>query len=57
MIGIYQLFGHHVLASEPNMEVFSEVLEPLIVVDMPDPKSDHIHSFDIDFHETLQKDV
>ncbi len=39
------------------MEVFSEVLEPLIVVDMPDPKSDHIHSFDIDFHETLQKDV
>ncbi len=39
------------------MEAFSEVLEPLVVVDMHNPKFDHIHSFDINFQETFQKDV
>jgi hypothetical protein len=32
------------------MEVFSEVLELVIVMDMLDLESNHIYSFDIDFH-------
>jgi hypothetical protein len=52
-----QSSGHHILALEPNMEVFSKVLTTFVVVDMFDPKFDHIHTFDIDFQETFQKDV
>jgi hypothetical protein len=30
------------------MEVFMEVLEPLIEVAMPKPNANHVHNFDID---------
>jgi hypothetical protein len=30
------------------MEVFMEVLEPLIEVAMPTPDAKHVHNFDID---------
>jgi hypothetical protein len=31
------------------MEVFTNVLEPFVVVDMLDPKSNHIFNFDSDY--------
>jgi hypothetical protein len=45
----YQSLGRHILALELDMEVFLEVLEPLVEVATPDPKSKHIHSSNIDF--------
>ncbi len=44
-----QSLGRHILVLEPNMEVFTKVLEPLIVVDMLNPKSNYIHNFDNDY--------
>jgi hypothetical protein len=48
VLGHAKSLGHHILALEPNMEVFMKVLEPLIVVDMVNPKSNHVHKFDND---------
>ncbi len=44
----YQSLGHHILALKTNMEVFMEVLEPLIEVAMPKPNAKHVHNFAID---------
>ncbi len=47
-IKAYQSLGHHILALESDMEVFTEVLEPLIKVATPNLDIEHVHNFDID---------
>ncbi len=47
-IKAYQSLGHHILALELDMEVFTKVLEPLIEVVMPKLDVKHIHNFEID---------
>jgi hypothetical protein len=47
-IKAYQSLGHHILALELDMEVFTKVLEPLLEVAMPKLDAEHVHNFDID---------
>ncbi len=44
-----QSLGCHILDLESNMEVFTEVLKPLIEVATTEADIEHVHSFDIDF--------
>lgn len=34
----YQIFGHHIFALEPDMEVSKEMVEPMVVTTMPKAK-------------------
>ncbi len=43
-----QSLGHDILALELDMEVFKEVLEPLIKMAMPKLDAWHVHNFNID---------
>ncbi len=44
-----QSLGHHILALEFDMEVFMEVLEPLVELAMLKLDAEHVHNFDINF--------
>jgi hypothetical protein len=49
IIRAYPSLGHHILALELDMEVFMEVLEPLVEIATPELDVEHVHRFNIDF--------
>jgi hypothetical protein len=49
IVKAFQSQGHHILALELDMKVFTEVLEPFIQVTMLEPDVEHVHNFGIDY--------
>ncbi len=49
-IRAYQSLRHQIMALKSNMEVFMEVLEPLVEVATCELDAEHVHNFDINFH-------
>jgi hypothetical protein len=48
IVKVCQTLGHHILALESNVEVFTKVLEPLVEVATLELDVEHVHSFNID---------
>jgi hypothetical protein len=49
-----QTLWMHILATEVDMGVFVEILEPRIYVDILVAKTSFVNSFDLDFHVKKQ---